>query len=114
MADFGSLKKSKTGIAAPPPPEAAGDNTKAPETAPAGPTFPTPPKPPPRPPVPPAPPAQKLRDGRSLRKTGRTHQFATRIKEETHGKMYDLAARDQITLGELIERAVDAYDRATK
>jgi predicted HicB family RNase H-like nuclease len=53
-------------------------------------------------------------DGRSLRATGRTHQFATRIKEETHRRMRILAAEDGITLGELIERAVAAYERDRK
>lgn len=50
-------------------------------------------------------------DGRSLRATGRTHQFATRIKEETHKQMKRIVARDGITLGELIEKAVDEYER---
>jgi predicted HicB family RNase H-like nuclease len=55
--------------------------------------------------------SKKKRDGRSLRATGRTHPFATRIKPETHEKMLDIAERDEITLGELIEKAIDAYER---
>ena len=50
-------------------------------------------------------------DGRTLRRTGRTHQFATRIKEETHANMKRIAARDGISLAELIEKAVAAYER---
>ncbi len=50
-------------------------------------------------------------DGRSLRRIGRTHQFATRIKEATHAEMKRIAARDGITLAELIERAVEVYER---
>jgi predicted DNA-binding ribbon-helix-helix protein len=50
-------------------------------------------------------------DGRSLRKTGRTHQFATRIREETHHQMKVIAARDSISLAELIEMGAEAYER---
>lgn len=48
-------------------------------------------------------------DGRTLRRTGRTHQFATRIKQETHDDMKRLAVRDGITLAELLERAIEVY-----
>ncbi|MBM1172832.1 hypothetical protein [Microvirga arabica] len=50
-------------------------------------------------------------DGRSLRATNRTHQFATRIKLETHKQMKRIVARDGITLGELIEKAIEAYEK---
>lgn len=92
MVDTSKLKGHKSRMPPPPPGEQAGENTKAPETAPAE-------------------PARQRRDGRSLRATGRTHPFATRIKPETHERMLDLAERDGITLGELIERAIRAYDR---
>ncbi|WP_018044901.1 hypothetical protein [Methylobacterium sp. 88A] len=58
-------------------------------------------------------------DGRSLQATGRTHQFATRIKPETHQKMLQIVKREReagqprFTLAELIELAVDAYERET-
>lgn len=61
--------------------------------------------------------AVKKVDGRSLQATGRTHQFATRIKAETHQKMYEIVQREKeggnarFTLAELIELAVDAYER---
>ncbi len=48
-------------------------------------------------------------DGRSQRATGRPHQFATRIKKETHDEMKRIAKRERITLGDLIERAVYQY-----
>lgn len=50
-------------------------------------------------------------DGRSLRATGRTHQFSTRIKLETHDKMKWLALHERITLGELLERMTDLYEQ---
>ncbi|MGW5841123.1 hypothetical protein ACWFZ6_24345 [Methylorubrum extorquens] len=50
-------------------------------------------------------------DGRSLRATGRTHQFSTRIKLETHDKMKWLALHERITLGELLEKMTDLYER---
>lgn len=62
-----------------------------------------------------APSAKKL-DGRTLQATGRTHQFATRIKAETHQKMLEIVQREKaegqlrFTLAELIELAVDAYE----
>lgn len=60
--------------------------------------------------------AEKI-DGRSLHATGRTHQFATRIKLETHQKMLEIVQREKaegqprFTLAELIEKAVDLYKR---
>jgi|tagenome__1003787_1003787.scaffolds.fasta_scaffold20141552_2 hypothetical protein len=95
-----SKLKNRSRLPAPPTPEEAGENLKAPEAAP----------PAPAPTTPAAPPRQR-RDGRSLRATGRTHPFATRIKPETHDKMLDIVERDGITLGELIERAIEAYER---
>jgi predicted HicB family RNase H-like nuclease len=50
-------------------------------------------------------------DGRSLRATGWTHPFATRVKPETHKNILDIAERDGITLDELIEKAIEAYER---
>lgn len=50
-------------------------------------------------------------DGRSLRATGRTHQFSTRIKLETHNQMKWLALNERITLGELLEKMVETYKK---
>lgn len=51
----------------------------------------------------------EITDGRSLRATGRTAQLATRIKPETLQVLRQLAARDRITMAEVIERALDLY-----
>jgi hypothetical protein len=50
-----------------------------------------------------------ITDGRSLRATGRTAQLSTRVKPETLHLLRQLAARDRITMAELIERALDLY-----
>jgi hypothetical protein len=48
-------------------------------------------------------------DGRSPRATGRTAQLSTRIKPETVQLLRQLAARDLITMAEVIEQALDLY-----
>jgi len=48
---------------------------------------------------------------RARRKTGRTEQFATRLKAETLAKIYAYADRHEITLAETIERAVAALEK---
>jgi hypothetical protein len=50
-----------------------------------------------------------ISDGRSLRATGRTAQLSTRVKPETLQQLRQLAARDGITMAEVIERALDLY-----
>src|SRR4051794_31319564 len=45
---------------------------------------------------------------RVRRKTGRVHQFATRLHESTVREIYDYADRHDITLAEVIERAMRA------
>lgn len=50
-----------------------------------------------------------IADGRSLRATGRTAQLATRVKPETLQQLRQLAARDRITMAEVIEKALDLY-----
>ena len=50
-----------------------------------------------------------ISDGRSLRATGRTAQLSTRVKPETLHLLRQLAARDGITMAEVIERALDLY-----
>lgn len=50
-----------------------------------------------------------ISDGRSLRATGRTAQMATRIKPETLQLLRQLAARDRITMAEVVERALELY-----
>ena len=43
---------------------------------------------------------------RTRRKTGRVHQFSTRINRATYEAIYEYADREDITLGETIERAM--------
>ena len=81
------VSRIKNRLGTPPDPSQAGTNLQEPETATA------------------------WTDGRSARATGRTMQFATRIKPEYHKKAKLIAARDGITLAELFERGVDAYER---
>ena len=45
---------------------------------------------------------------RTRRKTGRTEQFATRLRAETLEAIYTYADRHEITLAETIERAMSA------
>ena len=58
----------------------------------------------------PAVPAPRI-DGRSLRRSGRTVQFATRVSPEFDRRVRILAQRDGLLLVEVLERALDAYDR---
>lgn len=48
---------------------------------------------------------------RTRRKTGRTEQFATRLRAETIEAIYNFADQHEITLAETIERAVEALKR---
>jgi len=92
MATFKKTRR-RGDLGDPPPPEEAGENLKAPEHAP-----------------PAVHPSAEV-DGRSLRKTGRTHQFATRITPELHRQIKMIAARDGLKVTELLEHAVAAYER---
>jgi hypothetical protein len=51
----------------------------------------------------------EITDGRSLRATGRTAQLSTRVKPETVQLLRKLAAREGITMAEVIESALDLY-----
>ncbi len=88
----------------PPKLEEAGDNLKAPEVAPA---------PAPKPKLASVstttPPPEV--DGRSLRKTGRTHQLATRVTPELHKQIKTIAVRDGLKVAELLELAIAAYEK---
>jgi hypothetical protein len=122
MADFKNLKRHKT-LGAPPPPEEASPNLSAPETAPAPPSTPTvisvvpEAKPKIRPvskespaPAPAAGQGRGRRDGRSLRKTGRTLQLATRVSPEFDARLRDIAERQGMLIVEVLEQALDAYE----
>jgi hypothetical protein len=123
MANLEKLKRRNT-LGTPPPFEEASQNLQAPEivpvvTAPAasprGEAVPV------RTPVgeqqgdPPQPhDAQYRIDGRSLRRTGRTLQLATRVSWEFDDKLRRIAQRDGLKLVEVLERALEAYEAARK
>ena len=43
--------------------------------------------------------------------TGRSVRLAVNVQEKTRERLRQLAEREQITMGELIERAIDAYEK---
>ena len=110
MADLSKLKRGTLG--APPPMDEASPNLQAPEVAPS--PVPSPASAAPEPEPAPAPhiePPRPRRDGRSARRTHRTLPFATRVSPEFDNRVRDIAERDNLMLVEVLERAVDAYER---
>jgi len=49
-------------------------------------------------------------DGRTLRKTGRTEQLATRVTPEFRRRIHNIAQNEGILIVEVLERALKAYD----
>ncbi len=102
MADLSKLKRRNT-LGDPPPIEEASQNLQAPEitaeiTQPAA-----------------LPREEHHRiDGRSLRKTGRTVQFATKVSLEFDDKLRRIAQRDGLLLVEVLERALEAYEKTRR
>jgi hypothetical protein len=47
----------------------------------------------------------------STKVTGRTARLSVQVKEETRERLRQIAGRERITVGELIERAVEAYEK---
>lgn len=92
MADLSKLRRKH--LPAPPPLEEASTATKEPETAPAAP-----------------PQHYKRKDGRSMRRTGRTLQLATRVSEDFDRRFRQIAERDGLLLAELLEAALASYER---
>jgi hypothetical protein len=122
MADLSKLKRRNT-LGAPPPLEEASQNLQAPEHAPvvesptAAPqrtTAPTREPVSPQEVVSPRPPYQRRLDGRSMRKTGRTVQFATRVSEAWDEQLRQIAQRDGLLLVEVLEQALEAYEAVRK
>lgn len=57
------------------------------------------------------PPTQISRmDGRTMRRSGRTIQFATRVSPEFDNRIRQIALRDGMLLVEILERALDVYE----
>jgi len=101
MADLQKLKR-RNSLGSPPTPNEASQNLNAPEVAPAGQSATSSQIA-----------ADKVRlDARSLRRTGRTLQFATRVSSEFDEKLRYIAQRDQLLLVEVLEHALDAYEQA--
>jgi hypothetical protein len=111
MADLSKLKRRST-LGAPPPLEEASRNLSAPEVAPVeAPVHVVARK------LEPAveQPRERSRiDGRSLRRTGRTLQLATRVSWEFDERLRRIAQRDDLKLVEVLERGLDAYEAARK
>jgi hypothetical protein len=62
----------------------------------------------------PPPPRVGRIDGRTLRRSGRTVQFATRVSPEFDERVRRIAMRDGLLLVEVLEKALDAYERSSK
>ena len=92
MANLKKLKK-RTTLGAPPPIEEASRNLTAPEVAPV---------------VPQSQSCPAHIDGRSLRKTNRTVQFATKVTPEFDDEFRAMAARKGLEFCVLLEKMLDA------
>ena len=122
MADLSKLKR-RTTLGTPPSPAEASQNLQVPELAAGEPPAATSPHtaaPLPAPAsrqeeaTPPVPQPRRRLDGRSLRKTGRTLQLATRVSWEFDDTLRRIAQRDGLKLVEVLERALEAYEAARK
>jgi hypothetical protein len=58
-----------------------------------------------------APQVKARRDGRTLRRTGRTVTFATRVSPEFDERIRDIAEEKGLMLVEVLEQALAAYER---
>lgn len=99
MADFSALKKRKSSLGSAPTMDEASNNLQAPEFAPAAPAAPV---------------ARLVElttrpDRRTLRRTGRVVQFATRVTPEFDERFRAQAEREGLTLAELLEKMLDKY-----
>ena len=53
-------------------------------------------------------------DGRTMRRSGRTVQFATRVSPEFDERIRQIAMRERLLLVEVLEHALDAYEASRK
>ncbi|MCE8163674.1 MAG: hypothetical protein I3273_06800 [Candidatus Moeniiplasma glomeromycotorum] len=53
-------------------------------------------------------------DKRTLRKTGRTEQFATRVSLEWLEKVKEIAKKENLKLVEVLERMLESYEKHRK
>jgi hypothetical protein len=109
MADFKNIRRQRT-LGAPPPLEEASLNLDAPEVAPFSRPTPTPT----RRGEGATTNALRAPDGRSLRRSGRTLQFATRVTPDFDAKLRRIAERDNLLLVEIMEKALDLYEASPR
>lgn len=103
MADASGLKQiRRPGLGAPPSLQEAKDLSPEPAAPPE-------PRAPSATPEPPPAPVPRI-DGRSLRRSGRTIQFATRVSPDFDLRVRSLAQREGLLLVEVLEKALEAYE----
>jgi hypothetical protein len=51
-------------------------------------------------------------DKRTLRKTGRTEQFATRVSPEWLGKVKGITKKENLKLVEVLEKMLESYENS--
>ena len=106
MADASKLKNRRSaGLGAPPPLEEARSDLDPPDDG-GGNTGGNAS-------LPEADPLMRI-DGRSLRRSGRTVQFATRVSPEFDTRIRTIAKRERLLLVEVLEKALDAYERGVE
>ena len=128
MADLSRLKRSSS-LGQPPSLDEASSNLQSPEVAPLAvvpPSVATLPRAKAEPaaaitpqksqqaaaPAVPSSPTPAVRlDGRSLRRSGRTMTFATKVTPEFDTRLREIAQRDGLLFVEVLERALDAYEK---
>jgi len=106
MADVSKLRKRR--ILPGSPPTEASPNLDQPEVAPSG-LSPEPPQTQASDRAAPTGEHRRL-DGRSMRRTNRTVQFATRVTPEFDRRVRDIAQREGLLIVEVLERALDAFE----
>ena len=101
MADLSKLRRRKT-LGDPPPVEEASQNLQAPEILGTA-------------DEPELPREERRRvDGRTLRKTGRNVQLSTKVSPEFDDKLRHIAQRDKLLIVEVLELALEAYEKARR
>lgn len=53
-------------------------------------------------------------DGRSLRKTKRTHPLSTKIQQDTYKKLRLLSFEENVSMAEILEKSLDLYLESSK
>ena len=109
MADFSNLKRRRT-LGAPPPPAEASTNLARPEALAAEPRD--------RGGQTPASASRSSEqalegriDGRSMRRTNRVVQFATRVTPEFDQRVRAIAMEEGLLIVEVLEKALNVYER---